>query len=131
MSKFTTPLQLEFLENNKFKLIEAFTYYRTDDEKDIIRVPKNFITDFASIPRLFWNVLPPQGTKRNKYGKSAVLHDYLYDEKCKYKMSRRQADTIFIESMKAVKVNWFIRSLLYSCVRLFGKKHYRNPLGEA
>lgn len=131
MSKFTMPLQLEFLENNEFKLLEAFEYYRTDDEKDVLKVPKNFVTDFASIPRLFWNILPPQGTKRNRYGKSAVLHDYLYDSKCKYKLSRRLADAIFIESMKAVKVNWFIRNLLYACVRLFGKKHYRNPLGEA
>lgn len=130
MSKFTTPLQIEFLDGKDFKLLESFEYYRTDDASEIYKVPKNFVTDFASIPRLFWSILPPTGTRRNRYGKAAVLHDYFYDANCKYKMSRRQADLIFLEAMKAVKVNAFIRYLLYYNVRLFGKNYYKNPLGE-
>lgn len=130
MSKFTMPLKIEFQDSLKHRLLESFEYYRTDDASEIYKVPRSFITDFASVPRLFWTFLPPTGTKKSRYGKAAVLHDYLYDTSCKYKMSRRQADLIFLEAMKAVKVSSFTRYLLYYCVRLFGKRRYSNPLGE-
>lgn len=127
MSKFTTPLKLEFLDYKNFRVLEEFSYYRTDDPKDIIIVPKGFVTDFASIPRLFWSILPPSGSsKRNKYGKCAVLHDYLYDKSCIYSVSRKEADEIFLEAMVAMKVSGFVRKLFYYMVRWFGKKNYSN-----
>lgn len=107
-------------------LTEEFEYYRTDDPNSKIIVPKGFVTDFASIPRMFRHILPVTGTKRNPYGKSAVLHDYLYDKTCLYNYSRKEADDIFLEAMKAVGVSKFVRYLLYYSVRWFGKSHYKN-----
>ena len=126
MSKFTTPLKLEFLDYENFKLLEEFEYYRENDRNDVIKVPKDFVTDFASIPRLFWNILPPSGTKKNRYGKAAVLHDYLYDKTCKIKMSRKDADNMFYEAMRAVKVSKFVAKLFYYSVRLCGKSRFQN-----
>ena len=37
-------------------------------------VPTGFVTDLASIPRVFWSVLRPDG----EYAYAAVIHDYLY-----------------------------------------------------
>jgi hypothetical protein len=42
-------------------------------ERDIIKIPAGFRTDLASVPRLFWAVLPPQGA----YERAAVAHDFL------------------------------------------------------
>lgn len=127
MSKFTTPLKLEMHDDGlNWTLTEEFEYYRTDDPSSKIIVPAGFVTDFASIPRAFRHILPVTGTKRNPYGKAAVLHDYIYDKNCLYTYTRKEADDIFLEAMKAVKVSRFVRSLLYYCVRWFGAKHYRT-----
>lgn len=74
MSSFTTPLKVEVLDNGKeYKILETFTYYKTNQKHIKIKVEKDFITDFASVPRIFWIFYPPFGT----YTKPAVLHDRL------------------------------------------------------
>lgn len=42
-------------------------------EHQTIVVPQGFPTDLATVPRIFWWMIPPQGT----YEAAAVLHDYL------------------------------------------------------
>ena len=37
-------------------------------------MPTGFVTDFASIPPIFYSVLRPDG----EYAYAAVIHDYLY-----------------------------------------------------
>ncbi len=39
-----------------------------------VSVPSGFVTDFASIPRIFYSILRPDG----EYAYSAVFHYYLY-----------------------------------------------------
>src|SRR5215216_1525948 len=41
-----------------------------------VSVPEGFVTDFASIPRIFWSALRPDGL----YTYPAIVHDYLYWE---------------------------------------------------
>lgn len=41
--------------------------------KDVLTIPGGFDTDLASVPRLFWALIPPHGA----YERSAVLHDWL------------------------------------------------------
>src|SRR5215217_6020711 len=41
-----------------------------------VTVPEGFVTDFASIPRVFWSALRPDGL----YTYPAIVHDYLYWE---------------------------------------------------
>ena len=121
MSSFTTPLILTPLpDGHHWQLVRGFTYHvGTEYSMDKITVPKGFTTDFASIPRIFWSILPPWG----KYGKAAVVHDYLYWEA---KRSRKEADDIFLEAMKTLNVNYFYRHLMYKAVRLFGKSAYNK-----
>jgi hypothetical protein len=39
-----------------------------------VDVPVGFVTDLASVPRIFWQFLPRDG----KYTYPAIMHDYLY-----------------------------------------------------
>ena len=128
VNKFTAPIKVEVTNGSldgliEYKLIEGFQYYRTDNPKDILTVPVGFLTNGASIPRLFWSIVPPTGTKKNRVFQPAILHDYLYETG---EVSRKDADKIFLEAMKAMKVNWFIRYIFYWCVRLFARSHYNK-----
>lgn len=127
MSSFTKPLVVRVETPPVFVLEEEFEYYRTGNKEDVIKIPKGFDTDFASIPRIFWSYLPPTGTKRNQYGKAAIIHDFVYDIICEYPVSgRKECDLIFLEAMEAAGVSKPVRYLLYWCARLFGKRSYER-----
>lgn len=127
-NKFTAPIRCEIIDNGKKgRLLAGFFYYLKGKPNHRLYVPQNFITDFASIPRVFWNIYPPLGAgKRKNYAQSAILHDYLYDNLCAYDFSRKEADKIFLESMLEVGVSKFNAYLFYAMVRIFGKKNYKK-----
>jgi len=144
MSSFTEPLLLEYIydERAKFKLLETFKYYTdliesVDGSPYIFKIFKGFVTDFASIPKVFHFILSPAG----KHGKSAVVHDFLYytikrqlKEDLKLAESwvdvsiavgraddcRKLADEVFREAMTVLKVTRWKRDVMYNMVRLFG-----------
>ena len=112
MSSFTDDqIEVRLLGNNEWLLLKPFRYYL--DEKNFIEVPKGFITDFASIPRVFWSFFHPIG----RYAKAAVIHDWLYFEGI---FSRSKSDDIFYDGMKVLGVSWWKRFLIYQAVRYFG-----------
>ena len=59
-----------------------------------ITVPAGHRTDFASIPRVLWPLLPPVG----RTGKAAVIHDWLCDEH-PHSVDHKMAADIFNEAM--------------------------------
>ncbi len=124
MSSFTTPLVVTPDANGKhWILVESFEYHIGSKEStDIIVIPKGFVTDFASIPQILWNILPPFGT----YGKAAVVHDWLYCNLGFNKYSRKQCDQIFLEGMVVLNVGKFTRWLIYNNVRWFGGFAWNN-----
>ena len=75
MSKFTTPAILEMLDDYRWRLVEPFEFWLTDNPDDVIYVPEGYVTDLASVPRLLWALFPPHG----RYAKAAIIHDWLYD----------------------------------------------------
>ena len=84
-----------------------------------IRVPSGFITDFASVPRLFWRLIPPWG----KYARAAVVHDWLY---CSHELSRKESDRVFEHLMKELGVGWLKRKTMYRAVRAAGWLPWRK-----
>ena len=118
MSSFTTPLIVTPLADGKhWELIEPFEYHVGSKESDeIITVPKGYVTNFASIPQIFWNILPPVGT----YGKAAVIHDWLYSNIGLNQYTRKQCDDIFLEAMVVLKTGRLARWMIYSHVRWWG-----------
>lgn len=122
MSSFTTPLIVSPMSNgHDWKLLSPFTYHiGTKFSREYIKIPRGFITDFASIPRFFW-FLPDWAT----YNKGPIPHDFLY----KYKklngkpITRKRADDIFLEAMlvdfRNHKCGKIVAYIEYYAVRLF------------
>ena len=108
MSSFTRPLIVTPMpDGRRWKLVKSFTYHiGSKYSRKAIIVPKGFITDFASIPWIFWSWLPSWG----KYGKSAVIHDYLWQTK---KVSKLKANKIFYEAMLVGKTKKWKAKLMF------------------
>lgn len=123
MSSFTDELVISPVNGSgKWRLQKHFRYWLSDEAfqrhdghewGDLITVPEGTVTDFASIPRIFWNILPPWG----RYGKAAIIHDYLYQTGV---FPKERADKIFLEAMQVLGVNWLTRKLMYQAVNWFG-----------
>lgn len=121
MSAFTTPLELRYVDGRTWCLLSEFDFASEVLER-VIRIPIGCETDFASIPRVLWNVLPPTGN----YGKAAVVHDFLY--RTKGEATRPQADRVFLEGMEVLGVGWLTRHVMYAGVRAGGACSYRGGL---
>jgi hypothetical protein len=78
-----------------------------------VTVPIGFVTDFASIPRIFWSILPPDG----KYTYPAILHDYLYWTQTR---TKEVADNILKFGMEEFSVGTVTSMAIYNAVRAFG-----------
>lgn len=76
-------------------------------------VPAGFVTDLASIPRVFWSVLPTDGA----YTFPAIVHDYLYWVQ---KYPRNTADSVFRYGMDDMKVSSVVAATIYAAVRAGG-----------
>ena len=115
MSRFTDALVVTPLADGKTWVILRDFGYDVGEEGsgDTIDVDVGFQTDFASIPRLFWVVLPRWG----RYGNAAVIHDWLYWTQ---ERGRGEADRIFLDAMGVLKVGTTTRWTIYLAVRAFG-----------
>ncbi len=88
-----------------------------------VTVPKGFVTDLASVPQIFWSVLPPQG----RHGHAAILHDWLYWDQCS---SRKISDDVFKAAMEELNVKPMVRSAMYSSVRVFGGSYWHSDASD-
>ncbi len=99
-------------------------------KKNVISVPKGYITDLASVPRFCWAFIAPFDVAR-----AAVVHDILYEkintayknEKILTKHDREKyrkvADDVFKEGMESAEPEvpkWKIWAA-YNAVRVFGR----------
>ncbi len=117
MSRFTTPAILEMLDHFLWHVYEPFEFDLSDDNSDVIEVPAGFVTDLASVPRIFRIPLPPDG----KYAKVAIIHDYLYDNALR---TKKEADLIFLDGMAVPGVPKWKRIVIYQAVRWLGRGRY-------
>lgn len=118
------------LGKDHWRVIEGFRYYiRTEDSDSFVDVPAGYLTDGASVPRLFHSIVSPWG----RHGQAAIVHDYL----CEYltisnrvlqngedviipvRITRKECDRIFLEAMRVLKVKPLRRRTMYSAVSLF------------
>lgn len=79
----TRPLEVEWIDRN-------------GDTRHLI-VPGSFYTDFASVPRPLWAILPPIGP----WLPAALAHDYAY-YCAPMSMTRADADHMFRAIMRAI-----------------------------
>lgn len=110
------PEASEILGADHWRILTPFSY-RIDGETHVT-IPAGYLTDGASVPQLFWNMIPPWG----KYGQAAVVHDLL----CEYLMvvrngrperiSRARCDAILNEAMVSLGVPSAQRLIIYGAV---------------
>lgn len=113
MAHFNRPLTVTKIDANLWVVEIPFRYY-IGDESSFVDVPDGTLTDFASVPRIFWTVLSPDG----EHTQAAVLHDYLYKSHIK---TRKESDDIFLEAMGVLKVSFWKKNIMYWSVRIFGR----------
>lgn len=115
--KTSFSLKASNLLDQDYWMVDQTFYFYLNNETSV-EVPKGYLTDGASVPRLLWAFIPPWGA----YGQAAVLHDYLCEyltvttERNDVKISRKECDAILNHAMLLVGVPWFKRWLIYLAV---------------
>lgn len=82
-------------------------------------IKEGYVTDFASVPSIFWSILPPLG----RHNKAALLHDWLYDNQIG---TRNEADNLFLKQMKLDNVPSIQRNIMYYGVKFFALKWWKK-----
>ena len=99
----------------RFTVIEEFVVLLNIDTIGVVvKVPADFDTDLASVPRILWSWMPPTG----RYLRAAIVHDYLYRTAT---MPRKQADKVFHALMRRFGVGPVRARLMYWGVRIGGR----------
>lgn len=117
----------DILGKDHWRVLEKFRYYVGKEDSDtFIDVPAGYLTDGASIPRIFHSVICPWG----RHGQAAIVHDYL----CEYltltkrvtindkvyhiptKITRKECDFIFLEAMRVLEVKPIRRKIMHVAV---------------
>lgn len=104
------------LGKDHWRVLKSFSYKIAEGEW--VTVPAGYLTDGASVPKIFWNIIPPWGV----YGQAAVVHDIL----CEYltiikegvpeRITRARCDEILNEAMKVLGVPTLKRLAIYGAV---------------
>lgn len=132
MKRFPAHLLLDMLPPDELKGGKQ-TYVLTADfpydssQLGPLVVPAGLTTDFASIPRVVWNIIDPEDPV---VAFPSVVHDYLYTMAGlipgKPRYNREQADAVLREAMEACGAGSFVRNSVYQAVRLFGGSHWKS-----
>jgi len=115
--QFTTRCRLDTYKPGEWVLCNDLKFLTPGGTT--VTVPRGFITDLASIPRLV-QLLPGfdvNGASR----KPAVLHDYLY---CVQLYTRSICDELFYHALLAEGVQPLTARLFYRGVRIGGWMYY-------
>lgn len=117
MSCFKTRLDVELIDDRSadgrglWRLVAPLVY--VSDLAGVITVPADFVTDFASVPRLPLMFLLAGDTSHE----AAVVHDYLYST---HIVDRATADAVLREASAVIGVPAWRRWLMWAGVRIGG-----------
>jgi hypothetical protein len=92
-----------------------------------VLVPAGFVSDLASIPRLFWSI--PGFSPLDRSGRPAIFHDWCYSTRSTGilpEFSRLQADDALSACLEDEGENVVIRALIEEAVRAFGAGHWKK-----
>jgi hypothetical protein len=118
---FLSPLRVEQLDKDNWKLLDTLRFYSVELGRMIL-VPTGFVTDFASVPRLPFIYWATGGTAEAP----AVLHDWLYRTGAE-SVTRKQADAVFSEAIISREYYWKLRAWsMWAGVRIGGYWSYQT-----
>lgn len=129
MPRFLTPLRVEQLGEDRWKLLAPLVYVSASAEATI-EVPAGFITDFESIPR--WLPIAYAALYGGAHA-AGVIHDDLYQTQKvgRCPISRAQADAVLYEATGATgpgiqPLSGWKRWAIWSGVRIGGRGAWRS-----
>lgn len=132
-SQFLSKLRKEDVDDKNSFLLESLQYL-SSMFVGIVEVPKGFVTDGSSTPRVpivYWLY----GDRAHHEG---VLHDYLYrapqhkimidrgGNKIEKKITKKEADNLFLEAMKSRGKPFYVCYGMYLGVKLGGFSSWRT-----
>jgi hypothetical protein len=106
--------------SNKIKLVQPFIIYVKDPIESVdqhIVIPAGYISDWASIPALFWRLFPPNHSE-SRHG--SMVHDYLYSHLYHY-FTKSFADRLLRDFMIADGASRFAANAFHLAVKLGGR----------
>lgn len=109
--------KLQTADSGKWVLLEDLEFETKRGQKII--VPKGFVCDLASIPR----ILRPLFSVNGKHREAAILHDWLYYKRGRVafrSFTREQCDEIFYQEMRARQVGQLKARIMWAGVRVGG-----------
>jgi Protein of unknown function (DUF1353) len=126
---FPKPVELAYDSGVTWKIAAPFEVVVTVKTpwgypaSDLITEPVGFVTDLASVPRVLWSILPPEGN----YTDAAAIHDWIYSQAGKLTeatFTRADADRVLLLGMLACGVNAVTARTMWLAVRAFGSGHW-------
>ena len=108
-------LKYKFVDNDNISLLKRF-YYVAFDGREII-VPKHFVSDGISVPKLFHFLIKRFGPALT----AGVVHDYLYWNKA---YPRKYCDLVFYKCLLECNVDAVVAKAAYLAVRSCGWIYY-------
>lgn len=112
------PMHLDVREvgQGKWQLLSDYIY--DDIEFGEIRVPKSFVSDFYSVPRIVRSIV----SKVQDSNGPAVIHDWLYRSQFCGANGQRTADKILNRAMRDhwSPVSWWKRKKIIAGLRIAG-----------
>lgn len=109
---FATGPVLRYIGAGQYATVGPTVYV---GDRDVITIDSDFPTDLATVPRIFWALLPPQGA----YERAAVLHDFgcvnLAQGTCD--LPSRDVDGLFRRVMRESGVGPVTRWVMWTGVR--------------
>jgi hypothetical protein len=119
---FSQPvlLPIKYEGKERYQSVRDWTF---ETEK----VPSGIVVDGASVPRIAWIFMPPDGLQRA----AALGHDYFYIHRGVMPsgrvVTREEADFFFLEYMLKGGVSPRRASIAYNAVRGFGWREWNRP----
>jgi len=121
MSLPKPELHTYFDEEEQERIFYSCEQLAFDIDGDVlVVVPPLFLSDGLSIPRLFRSVF----SKSPSYIYAGIAHDYTY-RILPHKMTRKQADLLFLKLMRGYGVGFWTRRAIYRAVRIGARKSWR------
>jgi hypothetical protein len=104
----------------KLWMLTAPMVYRTPHGNFL--VPAGFITDHASVPRIFTSIIPPV---QSAIAEASILHDWFYSKDSRI-VSRKFADLCLRELTIANGGSKALGGIAWAAVRVGGRSSYRH-----
>lgn len=128
-TEFSAPLLIQYDEKasqilgaDHWRVASGFRFYVNHaDSGEWVNVPAGYLTDGASVPRVFWSMIPPWG----KYGQAAVVHDIVCEylsitkDGLPHPVTRKECDDLLLQAMAALKVPFVTRHAIHKAVSAY------------